>query len=45
MWFDGPLFAGQAPFGAVGLLHPPIIAALLVIASMLTVMVARYSGA
>jgi hypothetical protein len=30
MWFDGPLFAGQAPFGIVGLVHPPIIAAFLV---------------
>jgi len=30
MWFDGPLFAGQAPFGIVGLLHLPIIAAFLV---------------
>ena len=30
MWFDGPLFAGQAPFGTVGLLHLPIIAAFLV---------------
>jgi len=30
MWFDGPLFAGQAVFGAVGLLHVPIIAADLV---------------
>ena len=30
MWFDGPLFAGQAPFGIVGLAHPPIIAAFLV---------------
>jgi hypothetical protein len=30
MWFDGPFFAGQAPLGAVGLMHPPIIAAFLV---------------
>jgi hypothetical protein len=30
MWFDGPLFAGQAAFGIVGLLHVPIIAADLV---------------
>ena len=30
MWFDGPLFAGQAPFGIVGLVHPLIIAAFLV---------------
>ncbi len=62
MWFDGPLFAGQAPFGIVGLFHPLIIAAFLVpsftmsvrantiaasvvIASMLAVMTARYSGA
>lgn len=27
MWFDGPLIAGQAVFGAVGALHIPIIAA------------------
>jgi hypothetical protein len=27
MWFDGPLFAGQAVFGTVGALHIPIIAA------------------
>lgn len=27
MWFDGPLLAGQAVFGAVGALHVPIIAA------------------
>jgi hypothetical protein len=27
MWFDGPLFAGQAAFGNIGLLHIPIIAA------------------
>ena len=27
MWFDGPLFAGQEVFGAVGALHIPIIAA------------------
>lgn len=27
MWFDGPLLAGQAVFGIVGLLHIPIIAA------------------
>jgi hypothetical protein len=27
MWFDGPLFAGQAVFGPVGLMHVPIIAA------------------
>ncbi|MGI9200230.1 MAG: hypothetical protein ACR2QL_04175 [Woeseiaceae bacterium] len=27
MWFDGPLFAGQAIFGTVGALHIPIIAA------------------
>lgn len=27
MWFDGPLFAGQAVFGTVGLLHIPILAA------------------
>ncbi len=27
MWFDGPLFAGQAVFGAVGFLHIPILAA------------------
>ena len=27
MWFDGPLFAGQAVFGIVGLLHVPIIVA------------------
>jgi hypothetical protein len=30
MWFDGPLIAGQAVFGAVGALHIPIIAADLV---------------
>lgn len=30
MWFDGPLFAGQAVFGTVGLLHVPVIAADLV---------------
>ncbi len=30
MWFDGPLFAGQAVFGTVGILHIPIIAADLV---------------
>jgi len=30
MWFDGPLFAGQAIFGTVGLIHIPIIAADLV---------------
>ncbi len=30
MWFDGPLFAGQAVFGKVGLLHIPIILADLV---------------
>ena len=30
MWFDGPFFAGQAPLGAVGLMHPPIIAAFMV---------------
>lgn len=27
MWFDGPLLAGQNAFGAVGLLHIPILAA------------------
>ena len=27
MWFDGPLFAGQAVFGPVGIMHIPIIAA------------------
>jgi hypothetical protein len=26
MWFDGPLLAGQDPFGSVGLLHVPILA-------------------
>ena len=26
MWFDGPLLAGQNVFGAVGLLHVPILA-------------------
>ena len=30
MWFDGPLFADQAVFGTVGMLHVPIIAADLV---------------
>jgi hypothetical protein len=30
MWFDGPLFAGQAVFGPVGSLHVPIAAASLV---------------
>lgn len=30
MWFDGPLFAGQAVLGTVGLLHIPIIVADLV---------------
>ena len=25
MWFDGPLLAGQDPFGAIGLLHIPIL--------------------
>jgi len=30
MWFDGPLFAKQAVFGTVGILHIPIIAADLV---------------
>lgn len=30
MWFDGPLFAEQAVFGSVGLLHIPIIVADLV---------------
>ena len=27
MWFDGPLFAGQAVFGPVGIMHIPIIVA------------------
>jgi len=27
MWFDGPLFAGQAVFGKIGVMHIPIIAA------------------
>ena len=27
MWFDGPIFAGQAVFGPVGMMHVPIIAA------------------
>jgi hypothetical protein len=27
MWLDGPLLAGQAAFGSVGLLHMPILAA------------------
>jgi hypothetical protein len=26
MWFDGPILAGQDPFGAIGLLHLPIVA-------------------
>ena len=30
MWFDGPLFAEQAVFGTVGILHIPIIVADLV---------------
>lgn len=30
MWFDGPLFTGQKVFGAVGVLHIPIMAADLV---------------
>jgi hypothetical protein len=30
MWFDGPLFADQAVFGVVGMLHIPIIVADLV---------------
>ena len=30
MWFDAPLFAEQAAFGIVGMLHIPIIAAVLV---------------
>lgn len=30
MWFDGPLFAGQAVFGKVGMMHVPIIGAALV---------------
>ena len=27
MWFDGPIFAGQAIFGPVGMMHVPIIMA------------------
>lgn len=30
MWFDGPLFTNQAVFGAVGMLHIPVIVADLV---------------
>ena len=30
MWFDGPLFTEQAVFGAVGMMHVPIIAATVV---------------
>lgn len=30
MWFDGPLLAGQDPFGLVGALHVPMLAAFLV---------------
>ena len=29
MWFDGPLFAGQHVFGPIGLLHIPMLAAIM----------------
>ena len=29
MWFDGPLFAGQAIFGKIGVMHIPILAAMI----------------